>query len=301
MFTISDLQKSIDPTFYAYLRKKTDFVFLQNSYQEQSRFLWQHVVSQNNFLTAWLQLSQQEKDMLFYVLDNYGYVNSPPDFLLLQKLEKKFPYLFLHPLGGYFIPLEFFKLFMAKEIFAQKNYLFALLYKMRHENKDFAAFASRGFSVQASVRKENRILDTALAIYIWMAAKHLQEKQKNFSFLATLTQPNAHSLLHVRSYLPAKPINLWEYQKKYFPEEENNMEKLFSLLANGKKNFYRSLNLLPNPYTKMLRLFALAYVIPLLPASRNEDFDTQKIQIVCPREIFYNTTNPSFLRTKNKE
>lgn len=310
MFTLADLTKSGDDQFANYVRQKSGFL-LSNPH-EQTQFLWKHILDTNNFQSRWESLDQEEKDLFFLIFYNYGYLSSFDKPYLVEQLEKKLPYLFYHPLGGVFIPVEFFKLFMKQSFLQKKFFSFSLLYQMNlstQETKNFLSLVGTDFTTPPQVIGEKNSLDKALIVYLFLSGRHRKLAEKNIkpnffvNKIANMSniskEKNKHAYQSkdniaylpsffndssvLKSFYPPKPVNLWEYLHTHFQEEKENVDLLYFLLQDAKKEFYRSLALLPQK--KITQIFSWGYLFPIFSNKNIDD-----IQVVCPQEIRYQLT-----------
>lgn len=291
MFTLADLTRNNTPEFTSYVRQKTGF--LLSNPNEQVQFLWKHILDTNSFQTHWDNLDQEQKGLFFLFFYNYGYLPYYEQAFALENLEKKIPYLFRHPMGGFFIPVEFFKLFM-KQNFLQKNFFsFSLLYQMNlsvKETKNFLSLIGKDFAVPPHIEEEKSPADKALLLYIFLSGRHRKLQEKDISqmqkkFFANRTSFKDNTITYLPSFSKAKanklypkePVNLWKYLEEHFQEEKENVEQLYFLLHDAKKEFYRSIALLSQ--SKIGEMFSWGYLFPVFSNKNIDD-----IRVVCPQE-----------------
>lgn len=302
MFTISLLNQSRDPKFKEYVSRKSGF--LLNDSPQQVHFLWKHILDSYDFSQVWQQLNLPQQNLFFLLLNHYGYLPKLENSVLLEELEKKLPYLFRHPAGGFFIPLEFFKTFMKQSFFQKKYFLFTTLYQMNltlKEAKNISSLLSSELNAPLLLSPEKNSLDLALTLYIFFSSKHHQIREKNNAaqiFLdekkivnISLLKDIAHTqkkLLKHKTFLPAKFVNLWEYLSLHFSHEQENIDALYFLLEKGQKGFYRALSLLPKNESLMVKFFSHGYLFSNFP-SRNSQVKvlTKDIKIISPYEVRY--------------
>lgn len=302
MFTISVLNQKSDPKFKEYVSRKSGF--LLNDSPQQVHFLWKHILDNHDFEEVWQSLDKAQRELFFLLLSHYGYLSKFNNSFLIEELEKKLPYLFRHPAGGFFIPLEFFKTFMKQPVFQKKHFLFSTLYQMNlttKEAKNISSLLSSELNSPLLLSAEKNSLDLALTLYIFFSNKHKQIRETNnvsqiflnqkkiinISLLKTISQTQKKSTKY-KSLLPSHFTNLWDYLSLHFPHEKENKEALYFLLEKGHKGFYRALSLLPNSESLMVKFFSHGYLFSDFSRRHSQTkISTKDIKVISPYEVRY--------------
>jgi len=317
MHSLTEIIAYANPEYIQYFSKKTGFLLNPGNLDNQkTRWLWQHIVRTYNFKSQFESLTAPEKKSLQTILMQFGFqINTQPE---LFNLEAKIPWIFKHPAGGIFVPLEILKLLMQEEFFQKEYYLFGLLYKLKiKEQKYMASLTGNDLEGQTTISFEKNTLDMSLVLYIWIASK-IQNTIEVESVL-----PNKGKILRpyaftregegelkktetsvqnqLESVFPAKPANLWDYLLQNFSHLNEDTEKLHKLLSQGRKGFYRSLAIINNPNNEYIKLFKKGFLFPLLQANFNTPDKVNKIKVVSPAEFLYHFQQNNSKERKEKK
>ncbi|MES0489368.1 MAG: hypothetical protein ABUK01_05205 [Leptospirales bacterium] len=310
MNSITEIIQIAPPEYIQYFAKKTGFL-MTGAFEtnNQTRWLWHHIVRTYEFKNRFNTLTNSEKKSMTILLNNFG--RTPFADETGFALEKKAPWVFKHPAGGIFIPLEMIKLLMQEDYFQKQYYLFTLLYKLKlKEQNILASLTGSSLEGQLAISFEKNPLDMGLVLYIWFSAKI-----RTLTDIRSMMPPKAKIIMGPYTFareedkpkkkdtslqvvFPEKPVNLWDYLFLNFPHLKKDTEKAYTLMAEGKKGFYRSLNLINNPSNEYINLFKNGLLFPVLSSSAISDSRVKNIQVVSPAEVRHHYRDT--IKTKNK-
>ncbi len=294
MFPLSEIILTSRPEYFAYLSKKTGFLLPDSGRDQQLQWFWIHLVHLVQEKNKIESLTLEESAAFDELLVHFG--SMPAVRHEYAVLEEKLACVFKHPGGGYFIPLEIFKLLMQRYDLSARNYLFTLLFSLAHrEQRSLVSMISSSLEGQAVVSFESHPLDMALVLYIWFANHHVS---------GNLTYPDRGVMLHspyafVREtasipvherepgYFPETPVSMWEHLRRYFPHRERDAQEWKNLMVAGGKGFYRGLSLISNTRSELFQAFRNGYFFPVMKKQLADKRSVEEIQIVTPREIFF--------------
>lgn len=298
MYSLTEITFYSTPAYLQYFSKKIGFLLADDPSGAKGmiRWLWRHIGHIYNFSEAYSSLNSKEREALLGLFNSFGYVLTPDETLV--HLEKKISWVFRHPAGGVFVPLEIFKLLMQEEELFKMSYLFTLLYKMNaKERRNLASFCGSSLEGQLNITFETNQLDMALVLYIWYSA---QVQEADFSkeiipprgkILSTPysftreTKTDLHTGPEKVQELPAQPVSMWDYLFQNFGQHKNEVEKLYTLVTKGNKGFYRSLVLLSSSSGQMVEAFRRGALMPVIaPRSKNA---YANMKVVSPMEFRY--------------
>ena len=307
MYPLSEILNVSKQSYIQYIAKKTGFL-ISGRNSEKIQWLWVHLLKLYHEKNIHQKLNYVEKLAFYELLNNFGYIPGSENNANLENLEQKIPWIFKHPHGGFFIPLELIKTLMQDEEYYEENYFFSLLRKLTlKEQKDFVSFLGGTAESQIHLSFEKNRLDMALVLYIWFARQFVHRKNLSFEFISKgriiespfsfLRENSASKKTKIDDdgILPKKPVALWPYLENAFGGKNKDMEKWIMLMRDGKKGFYRSLSLAAPANSRLIEIFRMGLLVPILPSKLNTVKNIEKIQAVTPREIF------SFLKERNEK
>ncbi|MDH5719350.1 MAG: hypothetical protein OEZ13_01895 [Spirochaetia bacterium] len=307
MYPLSEILTSSNASYLQYISKKTGFL-ISGKKPEKIQWLWVHLLKLYHEKSIKKILNFNERYAFEELLNNFGYIPNSECGAVHEAIENKIPWIFKYPHGGIFIPLELIKTLMQDEEYFKHNYFFSLLKKLTlKEQKDFASFLGNSYETQANLSFEKNQLDMALVLYIWFARQFIHRKNLSFefiekgriinspfSFLRENTKSKNNSLSE-EGILPEKPVFLWSYLQNAFGGRSSEIEKWIVLMREAKKGFYRSLSLAASPKNRLVEIFKMGLLMPILPHKLNTNKNIENIKAVTPREIF------SFLKQRNEK
>ena len=317
MYSLAEIIYQGTPKYHQYFSKKTGFLVadFQLSYQKNLQWLWRHLAKNYDFEKDYGNLSATEKDRFSNLLKNFGYLPQVDE--VCEQLEKKISWIFFHPVSGVFIPLEVIKLLMQEDVFHKENYLFSLLYRLKiKEQRYFASLMGSSLEGQINLSFENNPLDMALVLYIWLAGQIgsitdirsiIPERgrvlKSPFTFAREINTPSISSVTNLSTLIPEKPVPIWDYLYTHFSHLKDDIDKLFTLITRGNKGFYRSVTLLKNQNSDLIRAFKTGILLPLIPVTgktgRGLTGMKRNIKLVSPVELHYALTNISVEKSQS--
>lgn len=292
MIPLSELISVAGDDYIRYLSRKTGFLITRDN-SVPVQWLWMHMIRDFDFSSDIATLRISERECLDHLLHNFGYL--PGDNKEAVKLEKILPWVFRHPTGGFFIPVEIFKSMMQEQRFHEERYLFSLLYRLPDaEQKSLASLQAGSLEGQMAISFEKHPLDMALVLYLWIARHHSEGRIRYpdrrgrvlkgpFSFLReTDSRP-----LHIKKegFFPEKPVNAWEHLYRYFPHQHHDIDELRNIIRNGRKGFYRSLGLIKRTDSELFEAFKWCFFLPVLPRNSRADRRIDSLKLVSPVEL----------------
>ncbi len=295
MYSLSEIVRYGSQEYLTYLSRKTGFLLSDKNDPNQRpiRWIWRHIVRSFEFENDFEKLTGNELLALYRLLDNFTYI--PEEDSDLQALEKRARWIFRHPEGGIFIPLEVLKLLMPQDIFFKRRYLFSLLYKLsKTEQKTLASLCGNSIEGQMSISFEKNQLDMTLVLYIWLGneirsitnlSEVLPVKGKVLqSPYAFAREPDDFVQKTAENHaFPSTPAPLWDYLLESFPANKGEIDLLYTLLTKGDKGFYRAFSLLPNSGSDMITAFKKGLLLPIIYRRRKERI--KQMEIVSPLEF----------------
>lgn len=277
-----------------YLGRKTNYIVAPEQ-TGNLEWLWIRLTRAQDWENLYKTLDSEDLATLEYILLHFGYVRPSEITPAVASFEKKYSWVFQHPNGGIFIPLELFKLFMPFRSFQEKYWLFSLLYRLGlKEQKNFASLIGREFEAQLALSFERNQKDMAMVLYIYLG------HQLRFDDLEFRLPTSRGKVLSFRPgmgpestteaesiSLPDRPVNLREYLEKAFPGEKKEVANLFALLEARPKSFYRALGLACDPDSRLMRAFQTGILIPLISRSI-QSVSLDSVRVISSREArFY--------------
>lgn len=295
MHSLSEVLVSASTSYRAYISRKTDFL-LSDSRQDQVKWFWLHLIHRVQEEDWWSSLSEEQWKLLDRLLIHFGYYKPVAEEVeIMRELETKLIFLFKHPAAGYFIPLEIFKLLMQRTRFADQNYIFSLLYRLKvREQRAFVSLIGSSIIGQASsITLESHPLDMALVLFIWFANQYSQGLKRipgrgvllnmPFSFMRE-SRKNFFVPLAPEDF-PGEPVPMWEFLYSYFPGSGAAIEEWKHIMSAGGKGFYRSLSLLRSAESPFLYYFRGGYFMPVIKKATINEKNVNDLRMVTPREI----------------
>ena len=270
MFPIADLGRYASSDYSIYILKKTHFL-LRTTKENDLRCFWNYLTQSQNVKTSYELLSKKEKQALSFLILNYCYLSDATcktNREIFASLENKLKWVFKHPLGGIFIPLELIKSIVKSKIFQRKNFLFSLLYQLPFkEQHNYIIFLEKDTTSHTNLIKENNKLDMMLLLYLSLC--------KNQQSLSREIVPDFFSSIDC-------PLPLWDYLDINFPHLRRFTSEWYRTMKHGNKSFYHALLLNRQPANEITFLLSHAY---LLPQIKHNAIDN--IKVVTPREVNY--------------
>lgn len=209
-----------------------------------------------------------QEESFWFLLSSFSYVKEDPS---LEEKERQFLWIFRHPWGGYFIPLEALRVLLLRKYPFPSSYLLSYLQKLPiKEHKAWLSllhsYAPLAYLKAFSQKKEYRIL---LIYHILGSYFHRENPWKNTFFQERGILLDFFSGKVITSsyleFLSLEPVDLKEHFLRFFPDEERLIREVEAYLRAGSP-FYRSLELLPLK-SILFSSFQFAYFIPLYEES----------------------------------
>ena len=271
MLPIRRIADSNDAAYLKYLYNKTGFLVSKKS-EKTAKHLWLYVNETFNFAKDCIRLTEEERQILDDLLANFGHLNA--DNKRLHQLESKLSWVYRHPQGGIFIPLEVYKLLMQEPELIKQNYLFTLLYLLKlKEQKALAALLGGQVEARLAITFEKNPLDMALVLYIWFSKQIFRQPPK------------------IKIAYPDERTKLWDFYRRAFGHRKHSMV-LKRLLLDGKKGFFRSLSLF-DQNEKFVQMFTSGAMMPVFSQSDYFSRRVESMRVVSPRELY-----PKFIHRK---
>jgi len=299
MFPIVDLISQADANYLNYLRKKTGYILSKND-PNQVRWLWLHLLKESKLHELPQSLNPSEQEVLDLLLLNFGYLKQKLVDKKVNLVEKNNLWLFKHPGGGMFIPLEIIKSLLVNPVYLNKNYLFTLYYRIRRkEQKNYFSLFGDEAKIQYNFKDEKSLLDSTLVLYIRLSSYHLANAldqsiiskkgrilHSPFSIIDKTSSKEEQKYYDLEEFFPSKPVNLWQHLEKFFPSMKQETQDWYNLIKDGRKSFYRSLGLMsPVKVAPLIYLFRFAYFVPVFNSDFHNNLNPNNICVVTPQEI----------------
>ncbi|MDH5717250.1 MAG: hypothetical protein OEZ22_06395 [Spirochaetia bacterium] len=296
MYPISEMVLTSSEKYLGYISRKTNFL-ITGGKKDRVQWFWVHLLKLYEENTISKILNTAEEKEFFDLLNNFGFIAASDITDNLISIEEKLPWVFKHPNGGIYIPLELIKNLMQEDNYLKKNYLFSLLKKIKlKEQKDFASLLGGSSENHFNITFENNHLDMALVLYIWFARNYIYRKHISLDFLSRgKIVESPYSFIREtkkatngtkENILPKKPVLMWDYLKKAFGRDNLELEKWIYLLKEGKKGFFRSLSLASAKKSPLLEVFRTGLLLPIMPVNLSYSKSIEKIFVVTPSEVF---------------
>ena len=323
MFPLSDVLQHSYSDYMLYIWRKTRFIINPHD-NSQLMWFWRHIAKNYDYKKFWDSLETQEKEAFIHFLSRFCYLPYAGRDQHIQSIEKKSMWIFKHPMGGFYIPVEFIKTLMNEKTLAKKNFLFSLLFRLKfREQMSLTALIRGTYDVSQVITDERNAWDMALVLYMLFANFHVVGLHDR----RVAAKPN---VLPIRSQFSVngwhkppvlyQPTPIWDYLYSEFPRLHHTLDEWRSLMEYGKKGFYRSLSLVSQPKESLVYLFASGHLIPILPnASRKGSLrlrgnyastmyyeelrsrkkqmkntnDTDQIKLVTPTELVFREESQS--------
>lgn len=294
MLPLTELVRQVSPDFLNYLGKKTSFV-INNVYTLDLYYFWNHLERQLAKDLTILSKNKQDLANLEKILENFSYLSPNEVDEEIFELEKKYSWIFRHPDGGIFIPLEILKSFLRFKLKTNRKFLFRLLYDLGFsEQKNLMAFVGLDLEALLLLSFEKNPYDMALVLYFYFAELHLSQKAQMPKKVKILKGPwkKTPTLAHLPFSFPEEPYPFVEYLNTYFSEYQNDIVEILQYLEKNTRSFYRPLSLLKNPQTPFCQLFRQGYLLPILPKTQKRTKEWyRQIMLVTPQEILHTLQN----------
>ena len=284
MLPLTDVIAQAGPQYMKYLGKKTSFLPGSTDDLENAQFIWLQMIRSYDFEKQISALNEDEYAAFIALLESYCFQQNN---VHARDLEEKIPWIFRHPGGGIFIPIEIVKKLMLEQRLQKRHFLFTLLYQLKlKELHGLASMVTTKSEAQAAISFESHVLDMALVMYIWFAsflrnnAAPAFTKKGKVIDLATRLALNSEQ---TESVYPLSARPMWPHLNEFFPDQHTNIADLKKLITAGKKGFYRAMTILPVSNTLMYDLFQSGWLIPVFPAGKLSE-RADEIQIATPFE-----------------
>lgn len=291
MFPIAEVFIQSDENYRSYVGKKTGFL-LTSIDGEQLIHFWYHIC-RGLTREPRMGLSQEQFNTLDQLFLQFGYIHPSQMTPSLQQLEQDMPWIFKHPAGGIFLPLEVFKTFMTHDGGNEfQSYLFTLLFRLKlKEQRNLVALLGGELEAQLSLTFENNALDMALVLYIWYAGLHLSgdallpAEGKIIAGPWSLSPENESTFAQNEIKLPKKPVAMWPYLFEQFSFQKAEIEELRHRIENTGRGFYRSLSLVKNTKGLFYQMFRQGFLIPIMGRDWRNGRNPDDLTVVSPREL----------------
>ncbi|RME90866.1 MAG: hypothetical protein D6767_06155 [Candidatus Hydrogenedentota bacterium] len=287
MYPLMDMLTLGGSEYLRYIGRKTKYI-LSTDHPRSADGLWKMLAGSYDWDDLYTNMEEGDKACLHTLLEMFGFLM--PDELTPEiiEFEKRHTWVFRHPNGGVFIPLELLKIFMRLPSFQKDFWLFTLLYKLRlKEQKNLASLISRDFEAQISISLEQNDLDMALVLYIYLGH---QMRYDSLSFPPRGNKAKLHYLYRLPEhfdyapvYLPDHPVVLWDYLKEVFPRYHQDIDNLYNHLRETAISFYRAVGVVLDPTHPILLAFQSGILIPLIPKGVYPD-RIHALKVVAPKE-----------------
>jgi len=298
-YTISELLYYSSNSYLQYFSKKTGYLVNNSAVDlsEQVKWIWKHLNRIYNFQDQVKLLSENEKEALWHLINNFGHLKYSEAYG--ENLEIKIPWIFKHPQGGVFIPLEMLKLLMEEKEIRERHFLFNVIFRLGlKEMKNFASFTANTLEGQVTISFENNARDMSLVLYLWLINKFFDNLDKTSSYfnkeiiitpLQNFVREDQHKKDEkiIANNWPIEPVPIWEYLTAFFPEKKREIDKWHHYLINGNKGFYRSLALLASKNSKIVEIFRNGLLVPVINKRHGKYAKNREIKIVTPSEFHY--------------
>ena len=270
MFPLSDVLQHSYSDYMLYIWRKTRFI-INSQDSSQLMWFWRHIANNYDYKKFWGSLDTEEKEAFIHLLSRFCYLSHARRNRHIQSLEKKSMWIFKHPMGGFYVPVEFIKTLMNEKTLAKKNFLFSLLFRLKfREQRSLTALIRSTYDVSQIITNERNAWDMALVLYMLFANFHVVGLHDR----RVAPKPN---VLPIRSessvngwHRPPvlyQPTPIWDYLYSEFPHLHQTLDEWRSLMEYGKKGFYHSLSLVSQPKESLVYLFSSGYLIPILPSA----------------------------------
>lgn len=293
MFPLSEIIGTAEAGYQHYVAKKTGFLVNKNN-PESLQWLWLHII--RNFDIDFLdeELNADEKAAFDNLLTRFGYISANHITEAHEQLEQKLIWVFRHPAGGIFVPLEVFKTLMQESTFLNRQYLFSLIFHLKREQQNLASFVGGSLEAQLSISFEKNQLDMALVLYIWLANQHKNadlaanlffERGKVLSSPYAFIRESGKQDKNNVDFFPEQPVAMWPHLYNAFGHLRGQIDEWYSLMHDGNKSFYRSLNLISDQNCELVQAFRHGFYLPVLSRNYSNKNNLDNIKIVTPKEL----------------
>ena len=285
MYPLSDILQHSYADYTLYISRKTNFIIHSNE-NDQLRWFWKHIIKNYHYQEFINSLDAEEKKTFFHLLSSFCYSHVDAYNEKISKIEKKSMWIFKHPMGGFYIPVEFIKILMNEKSLLKEGFLFSLLFKLRiKEQKSLTALIKSNYDVLQMITSEQNAWDMALVLYILFAnlyttgvyKKKIKLKPKLLPMYAQAFQNDWYRQPYLHKATP-----IWKYLYSQFLHCHPALDEWQSIMKHGKKGFYRSLSLISQPKEELVYLFSSGHFMPILPAKSDK---IENIQLITPVEF----------------
>lgn len=307
MFPLAHLLSHSNLSFRSYVSQKTGYL-LSDQRSEQLLHFWVYIIKDINIPELRNNLEPKYMDSLHKLFSNFNYIPAPAINENDIELEKKIPWIFKHPDGGIFIPIEIIKTFMKTASVTGKRYFFHRLANMRYsEMQSFAVFVNGIRSKSNMLSIERSPADMALVLYIWFSNlhtggyAHYPYRGKLLNGPGSFLRENPKRTLPIDLF-PIQPEPLWKHLYRFYPHLSRDVIELQSVLKSSGKGFYRSLQMISNPKNEFAEAMRLGYLLPVFPRGALNNDAIDHLKVVTPPEIkFFLKENESHTDKKNNK
>ncbi|MCB1145706.1 MAG: hypothetical protein KDK38_02795 [Leptospiraceae bacterium] len=303
MFPLAHLLDNQNSAFRTYVANKTGYLLTGKS-TDQLIYFWVHLIKNLSVAEILETLSDDEKKFIHKIFLNFGYLSASQVEDTDLEIEKKITWIFRHPAGGLFIPLEIIKTLMTGKSLTGDTYLFHHFARLKYsEQQGLAVFIHASSGDKSNLLTiERSPKDMALVLYIWFSNLHAggfarypyRGKLLNSPY-SFLRESDKRTNLHPEAF-PEKPVSLWRHLKLFFPHLNRDIHEFQEVLLSSGKGFYRSLQMLKNPKNEIAEAFRQGYLMPVFPRGALNEKNIQKLMVVTSPEL-----RNSILNTKMSE
>lgn len=272
MQSLGEILRHDDAAYLKYLSRKTQYLITRDKAEFIHRF-WQHLVIEYHPQRVIPDLSPANQKTLLILMKNFAHDTRPVMQKKYQALEKKLPWVLLHPGGGYFIPYEIIKTLMPQNRYIPQGFLFQLLYTMPDaERHSLRALTARSHRSREILGSEKHPLDSALALYIWTAGNRD-------------TRSHARKPDKVRT---TTPHSIWNFLEERFPNLTDEISEWQYVMMNGRKGFYRSLTVIRG--AELLKRYVASLRVLPVTSRRHRVYPAHNLKFRIPFEFLPDRT-----------
>jgi len=264
--SLGEILSTRDTPYLRYLSRKTEYLITQDN-EEFIEMFWHYLIAEYHPSRVLTRLTATEKKTFLLLLKRFARDEDETMRKRYAALEKKIPWVLMHPGGGYFVPFEIIKTLMPQSRLIPQDFLFQLLYQMPEaEQNALRALLARSHRARESLLNEKHQLDRALVLYIWRAGNRDRVEQT------------------IRK-VPKKSMPVWQYLLQQFPKSADAIGEWQHVMSTSKRGFYRSLMLLRSGGSELLKRFVTSLGVVPLATRRQRIFQHHDLKFRVPREF----------------
>lgn len=266
MQSLGEILSTRDAPYLRYLSRKTEYLITQEKEEFMDKF-WQYLIVEYHPNRVLPRLGERDKKTFLILLKRFARDEDAAMRKRYQALEKKIPWVLMHPEGGYFIPYEIIKTLMPQSSLIPRGFLFQLIYQMpAEEQNSLRALLARSHRARESLQHEKHPLDRALVLYIWRAANRDPAEQ------AVKIQPRTQ-------------MTIWQYLLLRFPKSEQALAEWQQIMSTGRRGFYRSLTLVRDSSAEWVKRYVTTLGVVPIATRRQRVFTHTDLKFRIPREF----------------